>query len=161
MPSGGATSGDRPSGRPTGAARARAGRPGPNGEAVPVAVSWDERQRRPVAFVWRRRRYQVERVNSALEIWRFNHKSRRIPPGKLLRVELLAPALIHWSADGWRTVQDVRTTDSGLGIHFADLPTDQLSAGHIIAFTMLWLEASRWEGTDFEVEVCGEEASIL
>jgi Family of unknown function (DUF6504) len=95
MPSGGATSGDRPepseeaagrragetsgraphatgggsdegSARRTGAARARAGRPGPNGEAVPVAVSWDERQRRPVAFVWRRRRYQVERV---LETW--------------------------------------------------------------------------------------------
>ena len=76
MPSGGATSGDRPEppsgggrrpgGAPHGAARARAGRPGPNGEAVPVAVSWDERARRPVAFVWRRRRYRVERV---LETW--------------------------------------------------------------------------------------------
>jgi hypothetical protein len=66
MPSGGATSDNRPSGRLTGAARARAGRPGPNGEAVPVAVSWDERARRPVAFVWRRRTYRVERV---LETW--------------------------------------------------------------------------------------------
>ena len=85
MPSGGATSGDRPeppdeaaagrrageagggrAERRSGAARARAGRPGPNGEAVPVAVSWDERARRPVAFIWRRRRYQVERV---LETW--------------------------------------------------------------------------------------------
>ena len=97
MPSGGATSGDRPephreavgggerargaadgeaaagvgqtpqaAGRRSGAARARAGRPGPNSEAVPVAVSWDERLRRPVAFVWRRRRYPVERV---LETW--------------------------------------------------------------------------------------------
>ena len=85
MPSGGATSGDRPEppeeARPAcrrrtasrrragerrnGAARARAGRPG-NGEAVPVAVSWDERARRPVAFVWRRRTYRVERV---LETW--------------------------------------------------------------------------------------------
>ncbi len=52
--------------RRNGAARARAGRPGPNGEAVPVAVSWDERARRPVAFVWRRRTYRVERV---LETW--------------------------------------------------------------------------------------------
>ena len=52
--------------RLTGAARARAGRPGPNGEAVPVAVSWDERARRPVAFVWRRRTYRIERV---LETW--------------------------------------------------------------------------------------------
>jgi hypothetical protein len=79
MPSGGATSEDRPEPpaeaggerrqehrRLTGAARARAGRPGPGGEAVPVAVTWDERARRPVAFVWRRRRYQVERV---LETW--------------------------------------------------------------------------------------------
>ena len=91
MPSGGATSGDRPEppeeaagqrageggggrsgeggGRPerlTGAARARAGRPGPNGEAVPVAVSWDERARRPVAFIWRRRKYRIERI---LETW--------------------------------------------------------------------------------------------
>ncbi len=49
-----------------GAARARAGRPGPNGAAVPVAVTWDDRVRRPVAFVWRRRRYRVERV---LETW--------------------------------------------------------------------------------------------
>jgi hypothetical protein len=88
MPSGGATSGDRPeppeeatarrtgeagdertgesgAGR-TGAARARAGRPGLNGEAVPVAVSWDERARRPIAFIWRRRTYRVERV---LETW--------------------------------------------------------------------------------------------
>ena len=71
MPSGGATSGDRPkspeaSVRRSAAGSARDGRPGPNGEAVPVAVSWDERQRRPVAFVWRRRRYRVERV---LETW--------------------------------------------------------------------------------------------
>ena len=88
MSSGGATSGDRPEppeeaagrragdagdgrggeagARRTGAARARAGRPGPNGEAVPVAVSWDERARRPVAFAWRRRTYRVERV---LETW--------------------------------------------------------------------------------------------
>lgn len=45
--------------------RARAGRPGP-GVVVPVAVTWDERRRRPVAFVWRRRTYRVERV---LETW--------------------------------------------------------------------------------------------
>jgi len=40
--------------------------PGPNGRAAPVAVVWDERQRRPVSFVWRRRRYNVERL---LETW--------------------------------------------------------------------------------------------
>ena len=96
MPSGGATSGDRPEpseeaadrrageagggrsepadgersepagGRRSAAGRARAGRPGTDGQVVPVTVSWDERLRRPAAFVWRRRTYRVERV---LEIW--------------------------------------------------------------------------------------------
>lgn len=67
MPSGGATSDDRADrSHLTGAARARAGRPGPGGETAPVAVVWGEQQRRPVAFIWRRRKYQVERV---LETW--------------------------------------------------------------------------------------------
>ncbi len=30
--------------------------------SLPVAVTWDKRQQRPVAFVWRRRRYAVEQV---------------------------------------------------------------------------------------------------
>ena len=83
MSRGEATSSDRPdsngsgpcsageageAGRPGDAAkqRGRAGRPGPHGAAVAIAVSWDERQRRPVTFVWRRRRYRIERV---LETW--------------------------------------------------------------------------------------------
>jgi hypothetical protein len=53
-------------GRRSAAGRARAGRPGTDGQVVPVTVSWDERLRRPVAFVWRRRTYRVERV---LETW--------------------------------------------------------------------------------------------
>ena len=64
MSRGGATSNDRPGaddGRPRGDAR-----PGRNDGAVPIAVSWDEWQRRPVTFVWRRRHYRIERV---LETW--------------------------------------------------------------------------------------------
>jgi len=74
MSHGGATSSDRPDGggpSAGGGSRGRAGpgrndKPGPNGRATPIAVSWDERQRRPVTFVWRRRRYRIERV---LETW--------------------------------------------------------------------------------------------
>jgi glucoamylase len=101
-------------------------------------------------------RYQVEKVASACSIWRYNHKCRHLPTGKLLRIELLAPALIHWSADDWWTTQDIRTTDSELGIHFADLPTDGLPVGCTVTFTFLWLEVGRWEGVNFEVTVGGE-----
>jgi glucoamylase len=98
-------------------------------------------------------RYQVESVTSPFAIWRYNHKCRRIPRGKQLRIEVLAPALIRWSADDWQTAQDTRTTDSKLGIHFTDLPTDRLPAGSAVEFTILWLEEHRWEGTDFRLEI--------
>jgi hypothetical protein len=64
MPNGGATSGDGRQGRAPAAATPR--RPRRGAAPEPVAVTWSERQRRPVAFVWRRRRYPVERV---LETW--------------------------------------------------------------------------------------------
>jgi hypothetical protein len=67
MPESGATSREEPRDEAGGRARAAGGgRPGHGAGSVPVAVSWNERQRRPVAFVWRRRRYAVERV---LETW--------------------------------------------------------------------------------------------
>ncbi len=34
--------------------------------SAPIAVVWSESRRLPVAFVWRRRRYRIERV---LETW--------------------------------------------------------------------------------------------
>jgi glucoamylase len=96
-------------------------------------------------------RYQLEKVASSFGIWRFNHKCRGIPAGKRLRIEALASALVHWSADEWRTVHDTRTVDSGLGVHFADLPIEGLPVGSTVRFTFLWLDANRWEGTDFDV----------
>lgn len=42
------------------------GAPGNGSRGTPIAVTWSESQRLPVAFVWRRRRYRIERV---LETW--------------------------------------------------------------------------------------------
>ncbi len=101
-------------------------------------------------------RYQVEKVTSRLAIWRFNHKCRRLLAGRLLRIEVLAAALVHWSLDDWHSAHDTQTLDSGLGIHVADLPTDGLPIGGVLTFTFLWLKESRWEGVNFEVTVSGE-----
>jgi glucoamylase len=101
-------------------------------------------------------RYQVQKVPSAFGIWRYNDKCRGIPAGKRLRIEVLAPALVHWSANDWQTVQDTRTVDSGLGVHFGDLPTEALPVGSTVRFTFLWLDVNRWEGVDFDV-VMGAE----
>ena len=61
MPPGEATPSDRPDPGST------AGRGGSgSGLPAPIAVTWNEGQRRPIAFSWRRRRYKVERL---LETW--------------------------------------------------------------------------------------------
>jgi glucoamylase len=97
------------------------------------------------------KRYLVTRVDSPYTIWRFNHKPRMMPAGKRLRLETLAPALVHWSADGWRTTYDTETRDTRLGVHVADLPTDDLAVGTTLQFTFYWPTADRWEGSDFAV----------
>jgi glucoamylase len=98
-------------------------------------------------------RYVKGDTRSQLVQWRFNHKIRELPLGRTLRVETLAPAIVHWSADGWRTIRDSATRDSGLGVHLADLPTYALAPGSEIRFTFYWPDAGCWEGTDFFVRI--------
>ncbi len=73
--------------------------------------------------------------------------------GNTLRVEVLTPAIIHWSNDEWRTVHDAYTRDTGLGLHFVDLPTDSLPSGSAVFLTFYWLKAEKWEGKDFSVNI--------
>lgn len=98
-------------------------------------------------------RYQVQKRSSPHFLWRFTHKSRLLPAGKLLRIETLAPAQVHWSSDGWQTIVDTDTRDTGLGLHVVDLPTSRVPAGTTIRFTFYWPEARRWEGTDFATRI--------
>ena len=79
-----------------------------------------------------------------------------MPSGNVLRVEVLAPATVRWSTDGWRTQTDTPTRDSGFGVHYVDL---RPAPGETVVFTLQWTEGARWEGTDFEVggevDACG------
>ena len=96
-------------------------------------------------------RYLTEKTLSRHMVWRFNHKLRFMPAGKILRIETMAPGVIHWSGDDWNTVQDEATHDVGLGIHFADLATGALPEGAQVKFTFYWPEAGHWEGVDFVI----------
>ncbi len=98
-------------------------------------------------------RYQVENRRSPYTVWRFNHKCRSMTANQTLRLELLAPASVHWSVDGWQTVRDSETTETALGVHLVDLPTERATPGTTIVFTFYWLQAKRWEGSDFTVGI--------
>jgi len=96
-------------------------------------------------------RYLVKKETSPRITWRFNNKVRAMPAGRILRVETLAPAIVHWSVDTWRTVHDTPTVDTTLGVHVADLHTMDLRAGDCVNLTFYWPEVDRWEGYDFLV----------
>jgi glucoamylase len=98
-------------------------------------------------------RYLTQSISCNRTLWRFNHKCRAMAEGQLLRIETLAPAMIHWSSDGWQTTHDTRTRSTGLGVHVADLATAECRAGARLSFTFHWHESGRWEGTDFAVDV--------
>jgi glucoamylase len=98
-------------------------------------------------------RYIVEKHPCEYFPWRFNNKARTMPCGKILRLSLLAPALIHWSTDGWKTTHDTSSKDTKLGVHFVDLPTEKLVVGRSVVFTFLWTNDNSWEGVDYEVVV--------
>jgi glucoamylase len=98
-------------------------------------------------------RYQVQETVSSHSLWRFNHLAKHLLQGTNLRVELLASALVHWSADNWKTSNDLTTVDSGLGLHYVDLPTNKLPAGGKVAFTFFWHDAGKWEQKNWEVTV--------
>jgi glucoamylase len=97
-------------------------------------------------------RYQVEKQKAIHFEWRLNNKCRTMPQGKKLLLVLPAPALIHWSFDGWQTAQDTKTRDP-LGVYVADLASDQLAVGREIVFTFFWLREQRWDGANYSVMV--------
>jgi glucoamylase len=140
---------------------ARLQRGGPTGAAMPLCWAHAEyltlvRSRKDKAgfdsipMVYER--YVRQKKSSEIEMWTLAHQPPRIQRGKVLRIITETPAMIHWSADGWTTVKDSHTRDSGLGCSFADLPAAELPAGARIVFTFLWQD--RWEGRDFSVEIC-------
>ena len=98
-------------------------------------------------------RYIKQNTKSMLALWRFNHKIQKMESGKILRIESLTEAVIHWSDDDWQTTSDAKTVDTKLGIHYADLPTMGLPKGGSVQFTFYWPEAGCWEGVNFIVRV--------
>lgn len=96
-------------------------------------------------------RYVRTHTPSKTVVWNRSQKCRTIPQGMVLRIILPESATIHWTTDGWDTIRDVATADTGLGVHTTVLPTNDLPVGTTAVFTFRF--ADRWEGTDYQVRI--------
>ena len=90
------------------------------------------------------------------EVWRFEHPRYTIPANKQLRIETMAPAIIHWSCNGWETTNETATRNTGIGIYEADLNT-QAEKHQNILFTFYWPDVKHWENKDFKVLILDHE----
>ncbi|SHO66921.1 glucoamylase [Pseudoxanthobacter soli DSM 19599] len=105
-------------------------------------------------------RYQVEKMTSPVRPWRFNHKLRTLPAGKLLRIELPRPARVRWTMDDWVSVRDDDTADPGFGIHMVDLPTGEAAPGTVVEFTLQWRDSDEWLNANHRVVIDGDPLLI-
>ncbi len=101
------------------------------------------------------RRYLREKHVARCRPWRPDWRPPGVPLGRVLRLDLPEPALVHWSTDGWQTRSDVQTQDTGFGIHCVELATDGLAPGDVIVFTWMNLANNEWIGRDHTVMVNG------
>jgi len=101
-----------------------------------------------------RDRYLNKKNASPFMIWRFNWPCTVISSGKILRIELLAQAVVHFSLDNWQTTKDTETKDTALGIYYADINLENKTSGEI-KFTFFWTKSNHWENKNYEVKIFG------
>ena len=85
--------------------------------------------------------------------WSFRFKRQAAPAGVPVRLLLDAPARVRWGCNGWQNVQEIETQDSGLSVHWAELPVAACQPGDVIDFTFRWLASGQWEGQDFHIHI--------
>lgn len=102
-------------------------------------------------------RYVKNKTGSTIEMWSMAHQVPHFKPGKTLRIITDKESTLHWSSDGWATVNDLIMSDAGIGCWFADVPTKSLQIGTRIDFTFRW--SAGWEGRDFQVRIASADAN--
>ena len=100
-------------------------------------------------------RYIKQKITSPFEIWNFKNQKKSISNKKILRVEVGAEAVVHWTDDKWKTLNKISTKYTGLGIHVADINFKNNDLTEI-KFTFFWAERNDWENKDFEVKIASE-----
>jgi glucoamylase len=79
-------------------------------------------------------RYQRERRTASFQIWTPDQQRGWLTPGKDLRIDLPVPARVRWASGKFSG--EVETTDTGLGLHCATLPTRDLPPGASLRVTL-------------------------
>jgi glucoamylase len=92
-------------------------------------------------------RYCVQPPHEPAFVWTAAHQIRAFQGGRRVKIQLLEPATVRWSADDWASYKESQTIDTTLGLHVAELPTQIMRPGAVMAWTVHY--ADRWEGRNY------------
>ena len=93
------------------------------------------------------RRYCLEPPHEPAFVWTAAHQISSFEHGRRVKIQLLEPAVVRWSADEWGSYKESQTIDTTLGLHVAELPTQIMRPGAVMAWTVHY--ADRWEGRNY------------
>jgi glucoamylase len=138
----------------------------PSGSAMPLAWAHAEFVKLMVSrqighpfgrsrAIWQR--YQGRRPALTQAFWWPHAPIGGIAAGVLLAIALPEPAIVHWGRDGWLAIEDMPTSDTGMGFHVAVLNTAALTQGSWVDFTWRRQDTGAWAGRDITVRVLPAE----
>ncbi|MFZ0662500.1 MAG: glycoside hydrolase family 15 protein [Acidobacteriaceae bacterium] len=97
-------------------------------------------------------RYAKGHAKSKIEIFKLRRPVKVMQAAYVLRIIAQQHFRVTWSADGWKTSEDLEATAVGYAGSFADLQTAEKQTGQL-SFTLFWTEENRWEGRNFDVAI--------
>ncbi len=100
-----------------------------------------------------RLRYAEQGTTSNLVIWKHSHQVTQVSAGERLRLEVYAPAALHFTSDGWSTVHHEPAEPCGHGVWSYDFSPGDLAEGATLEFTFFWNDPQTWEGTNYEIHM--------
>ena len=99
------------------------------------------------------RRYLGKKRTARCRPWREDCPTASVPVGQMLRLDLPEELIVRYTRDEWKTQADVATSDTGVGLHIAELPTAGMAPGGKLVFTWRRKADEVWRGRDFEARV--------
>ena len=99
------------------------------------------------------RRYLGKKQTARCRPWREDCPTAGVLAGQALRLDLPQESIVRYTRDDWKTQVDVATSDTGLGLHVAELPTAGMAPGGKLVFTWRRKADGLWRGKDFETQV--------
>lgn len=84
-------------------------------------------------------------------VWSFNHPANIRRAGETIRLIAEAAFEARWSHDRSKAVHTVRSTETKLGIHCADLDAVPAESA-VVKFTFHWIASNRAEGKHFTIK---------